>query len=586
MTPANRCPPDKQPLPNCPPPEAVTDSRIEALYESRTWIKPNQLTFDPIEVGKQAEINVKSATAKFVGVRYQDAIDSLAAKIWIIENAEHTIDLVYYIYRNDLSGRAIMGALCDAVERGVDIRFVVDSIGSLTLAKSDMRALESCQLNAGFMRSAAGDLTVHKARIQTVIFNSITRIGTSPNRRSHDKLLVVDGNFPSKGIAMIGGRNIAMDYFGFKEDGSRNPKTYFDAELLVANAENLGSSDKTVTKSAETYFTLLFYFKGNKPVTIAAGGDIAARYAGQRRDFRANLAKLKGFSAFNRRYSSMQAYMNTGFRAIDVRFAHEFGNLINKRVVRNAMENMERNPNSIARLLVADDEIQETTVRLVSPYYFLARYKNRDGEVVLDEAQRILSWLEEDPERRLEILTNSIITSDNFGAQSVVDMDTAPRLLMSEEMQQRWLKDPAGTEFNADFLSSKEWTDMVQNPQIAVYETGRSDSRLLAGDVDYGKMHAKFIITDRYGFVGTSNFDYRSRLYNNEAGYFFSGDELLADMNADFDYLKQQSYLWGSPEWLEMRQKLVKKGGSKGKAVKAQRRHYKILRFTGLKWLF
>ena len=85
-------------------------------------MKPSELKRDPIRVGKRANIPVKSARAKFLGGNDIDALNSIAAKIWMIENAEHTIDMVYYIYTPDLIGKALMGALCDAVERGVHNR--------------------------------------------------------------------------------------------------------------------------------------------------------------------------------------------------------------------------------------------------------------------------------------------------------------------------------------------------------------------------------------------------------------------------------------------------------------------------------
>jgi phosphatidylserine/phosphatidylglycerophosphate/cardiolipin synthase-like enzyme len=153
-------------------------------------------------------------------------------------------------------------------------------------------------------------------------------------------------------------------------------------------------------------------------------------------------------------------------------------------------------------------------------------------------------------------------------------------------MRDRWLNDPKGTEFNAELMSSAEWVDMVNHPQIAVYEIGTLASRLLGGETDYGKLHAKFIVTDKYGFVGTSNFDYRSRLFNNEMGFFITGDDLQTALNRDFEFLAQHSYRWGTPEWLEMRRQLREQSGSKARGLKKQRRNYKIMRATGIKWLF
>ena len=68
----------------------------------------------------------------------------------------------------------MLGALCNAVQRGVDVRFMVDSIGSISLANRKMMALESCAQNAGYLRDENGRPTKYKARVQTVIFNSLT----------------------------------------------------------------------------------------------------------------------------------------------------------------------------------------------------------------------------------------------------------------------------------------------------------------------------------------------------------------------------------------------------------------------------
>jgi putative cardiolipin synthase len=133
--PADKCPPDTQQLDNCPPPGAIEDSRTEALQSYTAWRKASELPFDPIVQGKQAKIPIKSALAKSIGPEDTDALDSIAAKIWLIENAQHSIDMMYYIYTPDLIGKALMGALCDAVARGVDVRFMVDSLGSFLLRK-------------------------------------------------------------------------------------------------------------------------------------------------------------------------------------------------------------------------------------------------------------------------------------------------------------------------------------------------------------------------------------------------------------------------------------------------------------------
>jgi phosphatidylserine/phosphatidylglycerophosphate/cardiolipin synthase-like enzyme len=166
-------------------------------------------------------------------------------------------------------------------------------------------------------------------------------------------------------------------------------------------------------------------------------------------------------------------------------------------------------------------------------------------------------------------------------------MDTAPRLLLDQETRDAWRSLKAEDELGGELTSSEAWLAQVNHPRLLVYETGKLDSAKLGdGDVKYGKLHAKFFLESEIGFVGTSNFDYRSRLYNSEMGYFFKGELLAQELNEAFDHLVEMSYLWGSPEWLEMRRKTVDAKGMKGWSTKHQRKIYKTLKVTGLHWLF
>ena len=127
---------------------------------------------------------------------------------------------------------------------------------------------------------------------------------------------------------------------------------------------------------------------------------------------------------------------------------------------------------------------------------------------------------------------------------------------------------------------------MVNHPRLRIYEIGKLDDVRFGGDHHHRKLHAKYIVGDTMGFVGTSNFDYRSRLYNSEMGYFFDSAELANDIAENTDYLISLSYRWGSPEWLEMRRQLMELGGKKGYTVRHQRGIYKTIKNTGLMWLF
>lgn len=580
------CPEGTQKLQGCPPIGAVDDPQIAEIYKERTWRSSKELDADPVEFGRDAEVPINYAQAKFIGSTDEDGLVSLAAKLHMIEQAEHTIDVVYYIYRDDIVGLAILGALCDAVKRGVDIRIMVDSIGSVSLNKDFLRALESCALDAGFIRNAKGELTIYKARVQPVIFNAASRIFVNHNRRSHDKLLVTDGQFAEKAFVMTGGRNISLAYYGILPDGSYNPDTYRDAEIFLRGGDSETDEEHGVGAVSEIYYTLLFLFKNNTRLQMTSMGNPESAYRDKRQQMRQSFDDLTALPRSREQLEKMPGYFSSDFHDARVRLAHELPNLTDTNVVNNAVENADLNPNSIMTVLRSIDDEEFENLQLISPYLFAAQYHDKNGNVVLDEARDLLDWLDQHPDRTLDIVTNSVLTSDNFFTQAVIDMDLAPRLLLSQEIQEAWLRTPDKSEFNPGLVESAEWVEMVNHPRLRIYETGTLSDPLFGGSIEHGKQHGKYVVSDDFGFVGTTNFDYRSRLYNNEMGFFFESESLADEMRKNTDYLIELSYRWGSPEWLEIRRRLMEQNGTKASMTRNQRLIYKTLKNTGLHWFF
>lgn len=576
------CPPGTQNVPDCPPDGAIEDPFITALYWQRAWQPADEHQLDMVELGIKLVLPKHGARTKFIGSGEGEGTRSLAAKIWMIENAQHTIDMTYYIFKRDLVGEAMLGALCNAVQRGVDIRFMVDSVGSIDSTHSGLKALETCADEAGFMRNANGELTNKRARIQVVVFNAVSNVFVKLNRRSHDKLLVVDGKFPELAMVMTGGRNVSLSYYGINADGSPNPDTYMDAEILLRPEVGSEKESYPVGSVSENYYSILFLFDDNKRLSPSYTAETLGIYASKREMAQEALASLKALPVIQEHLAVMPEYLATGWHNSDVMLAHELDNLTNENLFSDAAENMDNNGNSISYLLRQIPGSEYKQRRIVSPYLFAAQYYDEDGNVVVDGAKNVLQWLDQHPDATIELITNSVLTSDNFMAQSVVDMNMAPRLLLTPELQEAWLESYADSEANPALVESDQWRELINHPRLKIYETGRLDDRALGGDKDYGKLHAKYIILDNIGFIGTTNFDDRSGLINNEMGFFFDGEEMANDLNADFERLKSRSYLWGSPEWLEMRRKVFEMGGIKGSTSKSQRAVYKSLRSVGL----
>lgn len=289
---------------------------------------------------------------------------------------------------------------------------------------------------------------------------------------------------------------------------------------------------------------------------------------------------------------TMPDYMSQGFRKSKVRLAHQLNNLTSTEVTTKVRENLVRNPNSILYLMhkLLDEAKksgeQSGTLRIVSPYLFSGKYYDKDGNVTYDGAQETLDYLKDNPDVRIEIITNSVMTSDNFFTQAVIDMDMAPRYLLPPEMREIWQSSMEKSEFNPDVMESTEWKKLINHPQIFIYQTGKLDSVYLGGKTHYGKLHAKYIMGDKLAFVGTSNFDYRSNLYNNEMGFFVQNPQIIQDLNEVFEWLKATSYRWGTPEWLQMRKELMAGDSKKASPARKQRGMYKTMKGLGIIYLF
>ena len=56
--------------------------------------------------------------------------NALMSRIALIDHAAHTIDLQYYIFENDDTGRLVAQRLLAAAARGVRVRLLIDDIGA------------------------------------------------------------------------------------------------------------------------------------------------------------------------------------------------------------------------------------------------------------------------------------------------------------------------------------------------------------------------------------------------------------------------------------------------------------------------
>jgi putative cardiolipin synthase len=172
-------------------------------------------------------------------------MDALGVRLQLAERAEKSIDLQYFLMKNDTAGAVLIKSLLISADRGVRVRLLLDDI----FTKAPDRTLL---------------LLDQHANIEVRVFNPISRSGLwglnfltsfkQANRRMHNKSFTADNQ-----ASVVGGRNIADEYFQLKED-----EFFEDFEVLA-----VGPIVDEISESFDLYWNHshavpIDYFVSNK----------------------------------------------------------------------------------------------------------------------------------------------------------------------------------------------------------------------------------------------------------------------------------------------------------------------------------
>ncbi|WP_413110246.1 phospholipase D family protein [Thaumasiovibrio sp. DFM-14] len=151
-----------------------------------------------------ARLRGKHPEDKSASLVLADPIDALVARIALMRKAQHSLDVQYYIFKNDLSGQLLANEMLLAADRGVKVRLLVDDLGSFGNDKA-LYALNAhtnidIRLFNAFSRSRA-------------MISQLVKVNSYKTRRMHNKALIADNQ-----LSIIGGRNIGNEYFGANDD--------------------------------------------------------------------------------------------------------------------------------------------------------------------------------------------------------------------------------------------------------------------------------------------------------------------------------------------------------------------------------
>lgn len=109
-----------------------------------------------------------------------------------IKHATKTINIMYYIVKNDGAGRMLIEALTEKAMQGIEVRLLLDALGSRQIKKKQLKTF----VGAG-------------GRYALFFPPKLKVLNMKLNYRNHRKLVVIDGE-----IGYLGGFNVGNEYLG------------------------------------------------------------------------------------------------------------------------------------------------------------------------------------------------------------------------------------------------------------------------------------------------------------------------------------------------------------------------------------
>jgi putative cardiolipin synthase len=150
--------------------------------------------------------------------------------------AEKTVDVQYYIWEGDATGRILLSALIGAADRGVRVRVLLDDM--YTSRRDEALAVLAAHPNIDVrLYNPFGGRSF---RLWDALFN-FSRI----THRMHNKAFIVDN-----AAAIVGGRNIGDNYFSVHAQSN-----YRDLDLFA-----VGPVVREVSHSFDTYWNSAWAF--------------------------------------------------------------------------------------------------------------------------------------------------------------------------------------------------------------------------------------------------------------------------------------------------------------------------------------
>ncbi len=140
--------------------------------------------------------------------------DAFVSRLSLCEAAQASLDIQYYIWESDATGATLMASVLRAADRGVRVRILLDDIHT----RGKDRAIALVDLHPN-VEIRLFNPFLDRQRRGLNLLTDLNRL----NHRMHNKVFMAD-----EGVAIVGGRNIADNYFGVNTTAN-----FRDLDVLV-----------------------------------------------------------------------------------------------------------------------------------------------------------------------------------------------------------------------------------------------------------------------------------------------------------------------------------------------------------------
>lgn len=403
------------------------------------------------------------------GVRlFNRGTDAFLARLALAEAAEQSLDIQYYIWHGDTTGKVLLERVLRAAGRGVRVRLLLDDIG----AAAEDGGLLAIDSHPNIEVRLFNPIAARSAKMLGLVADF-----SRANRRMHNKSFTADNQ-----ATIVGGRNIGDEYFEARPDIE-----FADLDLLA-----IGPVVGEVSSEFDLYWNSPLAF----PITAisqALPSDAERRQA---------LAGLQEFVQSQKGASYAQSLKSSGLAEglAEGKLGFSYGKA--RVVADDPMKILTEATDESGRLLPnlrPEFESLRSELVLVSPYF-----------VPGDEGVAGLRSLVQRGVK-VRVLTNSLASTD------------VPAVHAGYQRYRQALLE-AGVELHE--LKPSANRDAGQGSAAGSRDGGEKGA--LTGS-SRASLHAKTLIFDRRTlFVGSMNLDPRSLVSNTEIGVVVEQDRLAA----------------------------------------------------------